>query len=318
MVMRIGLISMAHVHAEGYASELEKRGLLSGIYDEDEKRGKNAAEKHNVKFFSEVDSLLDSSDAVLIASPTNLHRIYVERVASRHKHILIEKPLAFRRDEAEAMVKSASEVKFGICFSSRLSPVYITAKRILNEGALGHVNFMRIRVAHSAALDKWFAPDNWFVDRVRSGGGGLLDLGVHGVDLLYWLKGEPPASTAALTSNASGTYGIDDEGALIMKWRDGALGEVEGAWTQRAGFNSLEVYGNLGTLVTGLPGHTLLVNRKGEWEDVAVTVAQKTVIEDFVESIEQNREPVAPAKDGIISAAVMEAAYSNSGTELKL
>lgn len=318
MAIRFGMMSMAHVHAEGYASELEKKGLLAAIYDEDEGRGREAAKKHVVEYFPDLDAFFDRVDAVLIASPTNLHLTYVKEAASRGKHVLVEKPLAFKRAEAEQMVSYASRVTFGICFGSRLSPINAAVKGLISAGTLGRVTFMRIRVAHSAALDKWFPPGNWFIDKGRSGGGGLLDLGVHGVDLLYWLKGEPPTSVTGMTSRATSAYEIDDEGALIMAWPSGTMGVVEGAWTQRAGFNFLEVYGDLGTAVTGLPGHQLYANIKGEWRDWPVEGHQISVIEDFVQAVESGRKPIAPGSDGVVSAAIMEAAYAAKGIDIGL
>ncbi|MGC8601781.1 MAG: Gfo/Idh/MocA family protein [Thermoprotei archaeon] len=318
MSIKFGIISMAHVHADGYAKELSSKKALQGIYDEDEKRGSSAASKFQVKLYGDVEALLDDVDAVLIASPTALHSRYVRLASSRSRHILVEKPLAFSSSDAREMIDAASSVKFGICFGSRLSPVNQKVKEILSEKRIGRVNFARIRVAHSAALDRWFSQDNWFVRKELSGGGGLLDLGIHGVDLLYWLKGEPPSYAVGLTSNSTKAYGIDDQGIVAMAWEDGAIGEVEGAWTQRGGLNSLEIYGTEGTIVTNLPSRPISLFQSGHWSEITVDQNQKTVIDDFIEAIEKNREPIAPGRDGLISTAVMEAAYSTSPKELGL
>ncbi|MGC8674646.1 MAG: Gfo/Idh/MocA family protein [Thermoprotei archaeon] len=318
MAIRFGMVSMAHVHAEGYASELASKKILGGIYDEDAKRGQSAADKFRVKYYSDLEGLLNEVDAVLIASPTSLHAEYLQRAASRGKHVLMEKPLSFKTSDAEKMIKAAVKVKFGICFRSRLSPVNQKIREIVSSGGIGKINFMRIRVAHSAALDKWFADGNWFVKQELSGGGGLLDLGVHGVDLLYWLRGEPPSRAIGITSNSMNAYQIDDQGIVAMSWDDGTLGEVEGAWTQRGGINSLEVYGAEGSIITSLPSHPLMIFSAGKWSDVSVIGQEKSIIDDFIEAVEGNREPVAPGKDGLISTSVMEAAYSSRPLSLSI
>jgi len=77
---------------------------------------------------------VDEVDAVLIGSPTSLHAEYLQRTASRGKHVPMEKPLSFSTKEAEKMIKVASKVKFGICFRSMLSPVNQKIRKIVSRG----------------------------------------------------------------------------------------------------------------------------------------------------------------------------------------
>jgi len=151
-----------------------------------------------------------------------------------------------------------------------------------------------------------------------SGGGGLLDLGVHGVDLLYWLRGEPPSRAIGITSNSTKTYQIDDQGIVAMPWDDGTIAEVEGAGTQKRDMNSLEVYGSEGSIITSLPSHPLMIFSSGKWSDVSVIGQEKSIIDEFIEAVEGNREPVAPGKDGLVSTSVMEAAYSSRPISLSM
>ncbi len=107
---------------------------------------------------------------------------------------------------------------------------------------------MRARIAHSAALDRWFSGGSaWFGDMQAAGGGAFFDLGCHRVDIMRWLLGEP-TSVVAQMNNFSDAYEIDDNMVAVIEFRNKALGILDVAWVQRQGPNPLEIYGTEGYL----------------------------------------------------------------------
>ena len=139
-------------------------------------------------------------------------------------------------------------IRFMISLPSRTRPEILFAKRALDEGWLGEVTLMRARVAHSAALDRWFSGGSaWFGDVEQAGGGAFFDLGCHRVDIMRWFLGEP-SSVVSQVNNFSGSYDIDDNMVSLVTFRNRALGILDVSWVHRYGPNPLEIYGTQGYL----------------------------------------------------------------------
>jgi len=147
-----------------------------------------------------------------------------------------------------------------------------------------------------------------------AGGGGFLDLGVHGADLLRWLLGEAKG-VAARVANLSGAYPIDDFGAAVIEFESGAVGVLEAGWVQRAGDNPLEVYGDRGTLVRGPGGLRLYTEVKGVWgwfTPAQLPRVGGNTLSDLIEAVLADREPLVTLKDGKAATEIMQAAYISS------
>jgi predicted dehydrogenase len=265
---RIGIakLSFAHVHAAGYAEEVRKNpdAELVAVWDEDPVRGKIEAEKRGVPFYADLDAVLalESVQGVVVDAPTNLHPMVMIAAASAGKHIFTEKALTITIKEADEVVAAVKQagVKFMISLPSRTRPEILFAKKALDDGLLGDVTEMRARVAHMAALDRWFKPGDghdgslWFGNEKAAGGGAFFDLGCHRVDIMRWFLGEP-ASVVARMNNFSGAYPIDDNMVAVVEFKNRALGILDVSWVHRAGPNPLEIYGTHGFLAIGLgPG----------------------------------------------------------------
>jgi predicted dehydrogenase len=166
------------------------------------------------------------------------------------KHVFTEKALTVVTKDADEIVKlvNASGVKFMISLPSRTRPEILFMKDVLDKGLLGKITMMRARVAHMAALDKWFHDGSaWFADDKLAGGGALFDLGCHTTDIMRWFMGAPKSMIAKI-QNFSGAYPIDDNTAAIIEFKNGALGILDTSWVHRAGPNPYEIYGTDGYL----------------------------------------------------------------------
>lgn len=253
-MLNIAMLSMAHVHANGYgdhvANHLEAK--ITRIWDEDPARGKAASERFGVPWSDDLETVLSNSDvdAVVVDAPTSQHTDVLKAAIKHKKHIFTEKALTIATADADEIVKLVNDsgIKFMISLPSRTRPEVLFMRQVIDKGWLGKVTLMRARVAHNAALDHWFHDGSaWFADEKLAGGGALFDLGCHTTDIMRWLMGKPK-SIIAKVQNFSGAYPIDDNTVAVVEFESGALGILDTAWVHRAGPNPYEIYGTEGYL----------------------------------------------------------------------
>jgi 1,5-anhydro-D-fructose reductase (1,5-anhydro-D-mannitol-forming) len=250
----IGLLSFAHVHARGYADQVRDHPdcTIVAVWDEDPVRGGAEAEKRNVQFLSSLDEVLaiPEIDGVVVNAPTSMHRELLIAAAQAGKHIFTEKSLTITLEEASEVRRAIEEagIRFVISLPSRVRPEIVFAKHVLDMGYLGEVTHMRARIAHMAALDRWFSGGSaWFTEEAQAGGGAFFDLGCHRVDLMRWFLGEP-ATVVSQIANCSQIYDIDDSMVSVISFRNRAIGMIDVSWVHRYGPNPLEIYGTDGYL----------------------------------------------------------------------
>ncbi len=250
----VALLSMAHVHARGYADQVRDHPDLKPIiiWDDDTERGQNEADRRNLPYSSDLDAVLARHDvrAVVCSAPTSQHTELLVKAANAGKHIFTEKALTISIADATDVMRAVEDggVKFMISLPSRTRPEILFAKKVLDEGLLGQVTTMRARIAHTAAMDRWYGGNTaWTTDEEQAGGGAFFDLGCHRVDLMRWFLGEP-VSVVAQKNNFSGAYDIDDNMAALVSFRNNAIGILDVSWVHRYGPNPLEIYGTGGYL----------------------------------------------------------------------
>ncbi len=253
-MLNIAMLSFAHVHARGYAQHIRNHAeaRITCVWDDMESRGQEAAQWLDVPYDGNLDRVLARADvdAVVVNATTNIHRDVISAAAQSRKHIFTEKALTVTLAEAEAVTRTVKDsgVKFMISLPSRTRPETLFARRVLDEGWLGRITMMRARIAHSAALGRWFKGGSlWFGDAALAGGGSLFDLGCHTVDVMRWFLG-PPTSVVAKVQNFTGAYDIDDQAVALVEFAQGALGILDVSWVQAAGPNRIEIFGTEGFL----------------------------------------------------------------------
>lgn len=251
-MLRIAMLSFAHVHARGYAQHVlnHPEAEIVCVWDDMEARGQTAAERLKVPFDRDLERVLARGDvdAVVVNATTNRHRDVLLAAVGHGKHIFTEKALTINLAEAEEVTAAvqASDIQFMISLPARTYAETLMARRALDAGWLGQITMMRARIAHSAALDRWFRDGSlWFGDAELAGGGSLFDLGCHTVDVMRWFLGEP-ASVVAKVQNLSQAYAIDDQAVAVVEFRNGALGILDVSWVHRAGPNPVEIFGTEG------------------------------------------------------------------------
>lgn len=334
-MVKVAMLSFAHVHAEGYAKQVEANpnAEIVAIWDEEEYGGRPAAEKRKVPFYSDLDKLLSLAhiDGVVVNAPTSLHKEVMVKAAQAQKHIFTEKALAPNVKECDEIIEAVKKagVKFMISLPSRCRPEILLAKKAVDEGVIGELTLGRGRIAHSASLDGWFppkAPSTWFGDKKRAGGGALFDLGCHRVDVIRWLLGEP-ISVISKMNNFANRYDIDDNTVTVVEFANKALGIIDVSWTHRSGPNLLELYGTEGSLVIGHPSGIVITSRKLSEDQVKVYISSEgmpkalpTPMEQWINALRNNEPMTITIQDGRNLTELLQAAYisAESGREVKL
>jgi predicted dehydrogenase len=249
--VKIGILSFAHYHANFWAEALRDSpdAELAGIWDDDAGRGQAAAEQYGTRFEPDIDALLAACDGVAVCSATLHHADLIERAAAAGRHILCEKPLATTLadcDRIEAAVRGAG-VSFMQSFPKRFDPVNHEVRRLVRDGELGQIMLMRVRHGHLYGLGPGHGMP-WCEDPELSGGGALLDEGVHGADFIRWMFG-PPESVMAMISHVALGHALENLGLAVFRYPDGLLCELAASTTFAAGDNSIELFGTKGAAV---------------------------------------------------------------------
>ncbi len=184
-------------------------------------------------------------ELVDIALPNNLHLAATSAAAENHKNVVCEKPLARNEHEAKQMLDIAR--RYGVLHFYAENQVFIPqiarAKDLIERGVLGHVFWVRCREVqfgqHSA----------WFYDPAAAGGGALLDLGAHAVEVARYLIGKEPLSVLGWASKLALSTMAEDNGLILVKYKDSELSQAENSWVTRGGLDlRFEIYGGNGAL----------------------------------------------------------------------
>jgi predicted dehydrogenase len=212
--------------------------------------------------------------ALYIATPNHLHRGAVEAAAAAGKPVLCEKPMAATLADAEAMAEAAGRagILYGTAFDQRHHPAHAAMRAAIAAGAIGTPT--TIRIAYACWLDAGWSVtgegDNWRADPARAGGGALMDLAPHGLDLVEFLLGEPVVEIAALTQRRVQDYDADDGAVLIGRTGAGVLVQLHVA------YNCPDALPRRRLEVLGSGGQLLAMNTMGQdaGGEVTVTDAQ--------------------------------------------
>ena len=192
--------------------------------------------------------------AAYVAAPNHAHRTLVEAAASAGLAVLCEKPMATTLADAEAMVAACrgASVRYATAFDQRFHAAHRAMAGLIAEGRLGTVTAVRIVYACWLPAD-WAGAggDNWRIDPRRAGGGALMDLAPHGLDLAATLLGEPLVDVVAMSQGLVHRYRVEDGAALLAHSGAGVLVQIHVAYNcpETLPRRRLEVVGTGGQLI---------------------------------------------------------------------
>jgi predicted dehydrogenase len=264
-------------------------------------------------------------DLVVVSTPTKFHAEAAGLALRNRKHVLCEKPLARTTREAKELIEyamaSGRVLKAG--FNYRYLDHIQQAKALLDANALGPLYFLRCRYGHGGRPGY---ENHWCTDLELSGGGVLLEQGIHIVDLVRYFLGEPMKALATTNRFFWNFPAVEDNCFLLLETSTGQQAQIHVSWTQWTNLFSLEIFGRNGSLeLTGRDGHygppTLICSKRKpdhsrpEQEIVEYSGENKSWQRewaDFINAIETGVQPMGNGEDGLRALEIVEAAYASS------
>lgn len=307
-----------------------RNARLVAVFDTNPTVNAEVARQFGVRAVASLDELLAAGvDAVYIASPPAGHREQTLACARAGKHVLCEKPLGLTVADAEAMLAACARagVRLGAAFMMRFHAQHQAALQLIREGRLGQPVLAR------AQLSCWYPPmaGAWRQDPATGGGGALMDMGGHCLDLVEMFFG-PVRAVSCFTHRTVHSYASEDSAIATVRFANGALGVVDTFFCipDQASQNRLELYGSKGSI---LAQGTLGQGERGEMvayleEALAGYDAQqaraggqalaikpepvnpyRAEIEEFSQALLDGREPSNSGALGLRSQKVLAACY---------
>jgi predicted dehydrogenase len=281
--------------------------------------GADVAKQFGVHAADSEDSLFDFDfDALYVASPVDCHLRQVLRAAEENRHVLCEKPLALDAGEAEDMVAACDRrsVLLGTAFMMRFHPLHQGMARHVQGGKVGRPVYAR------AQLACWYPPlaDAWRQNPARSGGGVLLDLAPHCIDLLEMVLGSTVIAATCRSAQLVHDYPVEDTAVILLEFENGALATVDCMFNtpDDSCTNRLEIYGSSGSL---LAEHTLGQTCDGQLElrppgeqlpraDRSANL-YRDQIESFSRAILRREPPLTCGRQGLHIQQIIDACYES-------
>lgn len=326
---------IARFYADSIQGDRKKDKIVS-IYSRTLANAEEFAAQYNVeKAFDLMESAIAHPDAdtVVIALPNFLHEEAVRLCVEHKKAVLCTKPLGRNAQEGYNMMKWVEETNLfgGYLEDLVYTPKFLKSKELIGKGALGEILWARSREAHPGPHSEWF----W--DMELAGGGAILDLACHCIEVARGFIGKDIRPVEVMCWAATQVKPIDAEDHAIglVKYANGAIGQFEVSWTFRGGLDLRdEVMGTEGTIWsngfmrTGLEVFTSgggggYVAEKSESDkgwlfpvgDELNDLGYHHMFHDMFTAIENNTPPAETFYDGYVVNAIMDAAYKSAKTK---
>jgi 1,5-anhydro-D-fructose reductase (1,5-anhydro-D-mannitol-forming) len=322
-MIRIAILGFWHVHATDNAREAidHPRTEIVAAWDEDPERGRAGAASLGVPFHDDLAEILarPDLDAVVVTTPTNVHRAVIVAAANAGRHVFTEKVLALTPADCSAILDVVDRNDVTLTVSlPRLADGYTRAiLAALADGQLGEVTLVRARLSHDGALGAGWLPDHFF-DPDAAGGGALVDLGCHPMYLTRLFLGEMPDRVTALFGHVTDRP-VDDNAVALLGGTGGALGVVEAGFVNRHSPFAIEVHGTDGSLLYGTPESRLLLRTSTtgsgqDWTEMPLPVAASSPFEQWVSHIEDGTKATENIALAVDLTTLMDAAARSART----
>ncbi|WP_276704470.1 Gfo/Idh/MocA family protein [Caldibacillus debilis] len=347
MRFRVGIIGIGSIVEEVHLPVLAKRKdvILAAACDVNEERLKEISRKYSVpKSYRDGLEMIarEKLDAVVICTPNSAHIPYAAAAAAKGIHIFLEKPIGVNPQEAEDMIRTAGQNRAIVMVGmvSRFRRDVQIAKEYIESGMPGDIYYVKAQL-----LRRRGTPKGWFTDRSFSGGGVLMDIGVHVLDAAWWLLGCPrPQRISGHAVQALGNYetrflsswkssgetvksvhDVEDFAAGWIRFENGTVLALETSWAlngkQDEGL-SMQIYGTKGGI--SLPPLTLYREERRILSEIHPQFEENHPYEEefqhFFECIRKGKTPVADGVQGLRVLEMIRALYESArqGRELSL
>ena len=322
-------------HVEGYQSHPDVE--IVGICDMNPQILKERGDRFNIPLdrrFDNFDDMITKTkiDVISIALPNFLHEPVATKCLERGIHVLCEKPLSTDVASATRIAEAAEKANrtLMVCYNHRYRPEIMWLKDQLRTGDFG-----RIYAAKAGWMREGFIPAHgaWFTQKAKAGGGALIDLGVHVLDLALWLMGYPkPVSVSGsmfaefgmrgqktVPRNANlPTFDVEDSGMGFVRFEGGAVLQFESSWAShrepKADGFFVRLFGSEAgaNFYTAEPnGETVAIYKYVSDQPSAIvpklpttTNGHRIAVHHFVDCVKNSKTPDSPAEHGIVGLKI--------------
>lgn len=344
-MLKVGVIgggSISEFHIKPYVKNAD--ALLIALCDKNKERLAEVGLRYGVdNLYTNYEDLLANKeiDAISICTWNNTHAEIAIAALEAGKHVLVEKPLSMTVDEAlaveEAVKKSGKILQVG--FVRRHGDNTKLLKQFVDQGELGEIYY-----AKASCIRRLGNPGGWFSDKTKSGGGPLIDLGVHMIDISWYLMGKPrPVSVSGNTYNRLGNRSnirnlsfykaadydpglndVEDMANALIRFENGASLFIDVSFTLHAKKDELYVklFGESGgaeiepELAIVTEKNNAILNIEPQIDNLSFDfeAAFTNEINHFVECCREGKETIAPVADGVQVMKILNAVYESAVT----
>ncbi|MCS7145821.1 MAG: Gfo/Idh/MocA family oxidoreductase [Aigarchaeota archaeon] len=303
---------------------------------------KSVAEKFSIpRYYTDYAKMLKSEklDAVSVCTPNALHKEPTIMALEQGAHVLVEKPIATSAEDGAAMVRAARRAGriLIVGFQERFNPYALLIKRFVDSGDLGWIHYNRAVYLRRRGVPTWGV----FLDKKIQGGGALIDIGVHALDLAMYLQGfKKPVSVLGRAYTLLGRdkeaakaniwepwdtekFEVDDNAFAVVTLEDGSFLVLETAWASHVkstGTSNIYLRGTRGGAQLDPPeiymdrngvalDMTPMSRSKPDWREQSYIKMQK-----FIESIIAEKPLYAPGEEGVVVQSIIDTIYRSTET----
>ncbi|CCJ34287.1 Myo-inositol 2-dehydrogenase [Caloramator australicus RC3] len=335
----IGCGRISYKHVEAIVNNHDEAELVATCdVDIEKARAKaneyiNKIEGAKVNVYADYKEMIEKEDidVVTIATESGYHPEIAIYCMEKGKHVIVEKPMALSTKDADKMIETAKRkgVKLCVCHQNRFNKPIQMLRRALEEGRFG-------KLINGMASIRWNRNMNYYKQAPWRGtweldGGTLMNQCIHDIDLLQWMMGGEIDSVYAQTGNFIRDIEAEDFGAIIIRFKNGAIGIVEGSACvyPKNLEETLSIFGENGSVVIG----GLAVNRIETWRfadgkdseeeilkmqegdpDTVYGYGHTPLFKDMIDAIKSNREPLVNGEEGRKGMEIILAAYKSQKT----
>ena len=256
-IVRWGILGCGDVTEKKSGPGFQKAdgSQLIAVMRRDAARAKDYARRHVVpKWYSDADELINDPevDAVYIATRPDTHSEYALRVAQAGKPVYVEKPMGYSYADGRRLVEgcAAAGVPLFVAYYRRALEKYVAAKRMIESGDIGDVRFVRVTMHSTPDVEPGVRERGelpWRLRRESAGGGLVLDVGSHGLDLLDFFFG-PIAEVHGFASNQADLYDVEDTVSGSWVFESGIHGAGVWCFVVYDTDDRIDIYGTKGKL----------------------------------------------------------------------
>lgn len=269
-------------------------------------------------------------DAICVCVPSGLHGQVTIDAAKAGKHVMCEKPVEIKLDKIDAMIAACREanVKLGVIFQRRTSPMWHKVKKVVAEGKLGKMVLGDAYLKYFRSQEYYDSGDwrgTWELD----GGGALMNQGVHMIDIQRWIMG-PVKTIYAKADHLVRDIEVEDTCCAVMEFASGAFGVLQGTTSVVKMDHRLELHGDVGTIVVegekitkwevpgdesgGEPDETVVIGSAASDPKAISSGGHGIQINDLCHSIMHDHEPMIPGEEARKAVEVILGIYESART----